>query len=83
MYKGIIFDEMQTNAFLAIAANEKLICENGMTDGVFERRTCRMPSQWFAEMIFEQFTVAGAVYVDPYTYRCLDGELIEKGIIRG
>lgn len=81
MYKGIVLDKMQTNAFLAIAANEKLICENGMTDGVFERRTRHMPSKWFAEMILEQFTVAGAVYVDPHTYRCLDGELIEKRII--
>ena len=32
-------------------------------------------------MILEQFIVAGAVYVDPVTYRCIDGELIEKEII--
>lgn len=32
-------------------------------------------------MILEQFIVAGAVYVDPFTYRCIDGELIEKEII--
>lgn len=81
MYKGIVLDKTQTNAFLAIAANEKLICENGVTDGVFESRTQHMPSKRLAEMIFEQFAVAGAVYVDPHTYQCLDGELIEKGII--
>lgn len=81
MYKGIVLDEIQTDAFLSIAANEKLICEKGMTDGVFDRRTHRVPSHWFAEMILEQFAVAGAVYVDPFTYRCLDGELIEKEII--
>lgn len=81
MYKGIVLDKAQTDAFLAIAANEKLICEKGMTDGVFDKRTHRIPSHWFAQMILEQFTVAGAVYVDPFTYRCLDGELIENGII--
>ena len=39
-----------------------------------------MSVAWFARMIFEQFTVAGAVYVDPFTYKCMDGELIEKEI---
>lgn len=81
MYKGIVLDKMQRNASLAMAANENLICEKGMTDGVFKMVTCRMPSYWAAEMILEQFTVAGAVYVDPFTYRCLDGKLIENGII--
>lgn len=81
MYKGIVLDEMQRNAFLSMAAQEGLICEKGMTDGVFEKVTCYTPSSWFARMIIEQFTVAGTVYVDPFTYSCMDGELIEKGII--
>ena len=81
MYKGIVLDTVQTAAFLAMAANEKLICERGMTDGVFDKWTHHMPSYWFAEMILEQFTVAGAVYIDPFIYQCLDGELVEKGII--
>lgn len=81
MYKGIVLDKMQTDAFLSMAAQEGLICEKGMTDGVFDMVTRHMPSAWFAQMILEQFTVAGAVYVDPFTYGCMDGELIEKGII--
>lgn len=81
MYKGIVLDRMQRNAFLSMAAQEGLICEKGMTDGVFETVTHYTPSLWFARMILEQFTVAGAVYVDPFTYRCIDGELIEKKII--
>lgn len=81
MYKGIVLDEMQRNAFLSMAAQEGLICEKGMTDGVFDMVTRHTPSSWFARMILEQFTVAGAVYVDPFTYGCMDGELIEKKII--
>ena len=81
MYKGIVLDKMQRNAFLSMAAQEGLICEKGMTDGVFDTVTHYTPSLWFARMILEQFTVAGAVYVDPFTYRCMDGELIEKEII--
>lgn len=81
MYKGIVLDEMQRNAFLSMAAQEGLICEKGMTDGVFDMVTRYTPSLWYARMILEQFTVAGAVYVDPFTYRCMDGELIEKEII--
>lgn len=81
MYKGIVLDKMQRNAFLSMAAQEGLICEKGMTDGVFDMVTCHTPSSWFARMILEQFTVAGTVYVDPFTYGCMDGELIEKKII--
>lgn len=81
MYKGIVLDKIQTNAFLSMAAQEGLICEKGMTDGVFDMVTHYTPSLWFARMILEQFTVAGAVYVDPFAYRCMDGELIEKEII--
>lgn len=81
MYNGIVLDEMQRNAFLSMAAQERLICEKGMTDGVFDMVTRHTPSSWFARMILEQFTVAGAVYVDPFTYGCMDGELIEKKII--
>lgn len=81
MYKGIVLDEMQRNAFLSMAAQEGLICEKGMTDGVFGRITRYTPSPWYARMILEQFTVAGAIYVDPFTYKCMDGELIEKDII--
>lgn len=81
MYKGIVLDEMQRNAFLSMAAQEGLICEKGMTDGAFDMVTRHTPSFWFARMILEQFTVAGAVYVDPFTYGCMDGELIEKKII--
>lgn len=81
MYKGIVFDDVQRNAFLSMAAQERLICEKGMTDGVFEAVTRHIPSSWFARVILEQFTVAATVYVDPYIYSCIDGELIEKGII--
>ena len=49
--------------------------------GLFDMRTCRMPSAILAQRVLEQFTVAGTVYVDPHTYKCMDGELIEKGII--
>ena len=81
MYKGIVLDKMQRNAFLSMAAHEGLICEKGKTDGVFDMVTRHTPSSWFARMILEQFTVAGTVYVDPFTYGCMDGELIEKKII--
>lgn len=81
MYKGIVLDKVQTNAFLSMAAQEGLICEKGMTDGVFDIMTHYTPSLRFAQMLLEQFTVAGAVYVDPFTYSCMDGELIEKEII--
>lgn len=81
MYNGIVFDKVQRNAFLSMAAYEGLICEKGMTDGVFDMVTRSSPSYGYTRMILEQFTVAGSVYVDPYIYKCLDGELIEKGII--
>ena len=81
MYKGIVLDKMQRNAFLSMAAQEGLICEKGKTDGVFDMVTHHTPSLWFARMILEQFTVAGAIYVDPFTYGCMDGELIEKKLI--
>lgn len=81
MYKGIVLDEIQRNAFLSMAAQEGLICEKGMSDGVFDMLTRYKPSLSFARMILEQFIVAGAVYVDSFTYGCMDGELIEKKII--
>lgn len=81
MYKGIVLDKVQTNAFLSMAAQEGLICEKGMTDGVFDTATHYVPTLRFAQMILEQFIVAGAVYVDPFTYGCMDGVLIEKEII--
>ena len=81
MYKGIVLDKVQTNAFLSIAAQEGLICEKGKTDGVFGSMTQYTPSLRFARMVLEQFIVAGAVYINPFTYKCMDGELIEKGII--
>ncbi len=81
MYKGIVLDEVQRKAFLSMAAQEGLICEKGITDGVFDMMTRYKPSLSFAQMILEQFTVAGAVYVDPFTYGCMDGELIEQKII--
>ena len=81
MYKGIVLDKVQTNTFLSMAAQEGLICEKGKTDGVFGTVTQYTPSLRFARMVLEQFIVAGAVYVDPFTYGCMDGELIENGII--
>lgn len=81
MYKGIIFDSVQRNAFLSIAAREGLICENGFTDGVFDRVTCHNPSSTLQQTVLEQFTIAGAVYIDPFIYKCMDGELIQNGII--
>ena len=81
MYKGIVLDKVQTNTFLSMAAQEGLICEKGKTDGVFRTVTQYTPSLRFARMVLEQFIVAGAVYVDPFTYGCMDGELIENGII--
>lgn len=32
MYKGIVLDKMQRNAFLSMAAQEGLICENGLSE---------------------------------------------------
>ena len=81
MYKGIVLNEIQRNAFLSMAAQEGLICEKGMTDGVFDKITHSTPSFQCAKMLLEQFAVAGAVYVDPFIYRCMDGEMIEKKII--
>lgn len=81
MYKGIVLDKVQTNAFLSMAAQEGLICEKGITDGVFGMVTRCTPSLRSARRILEQFIVAGAVYIDPFTYGCMDGELIEKEII--
>lgn len=81
MYKGIVLDKVQTNTFLSMAAQEGLICEKGKTDGVFQAVTQYTPSLRFARMVLEQFIVAGAVYVNPFTYGCMDGKLIENGII--
>lgn len=82
MFHGIVFNEVQRNAFLAMAARDKLICEKGFTDGVYKSRTCRLPSYGPSTTnILRQFLLAGAVYVDPFTYECLDGELIDSGII--
>ena len=81
MYNGIVLNETQQNAFLSIAASEGLICENGMTDGIFRSRTESTPSHQLVMNVFEQFMVSGTVFVDPFTYKCLAGELIEKGII--
>jgi len=81
MYKGIILSEIQRDAFLAVAHYDGLICEKGETDGVYRRRTARQPEYPLLKRVFEQFVVAGKVYVDPFTYKCLDGELIEQEII--
>lgn len=81
MYKGIILTEAQERAFLSIANSEQLIYENGETDGVYRRLVNANPSYQFANKIFEQFMVAGTVYVNPFTYKNLAGELIEKKII--
>ncbi len=81
MYKGIVLDEVQRNAFLSMAAQEGLICEKGMTDGIFDMVTHSTPSLQSAKMLLEQFTVSGAVYIDPFVYGCMDGELIEKKIL--
>lgn len=81
MHKGIVLRETQRNAFLAMAAQEGLICENGETDGVFGEMTKQIPSLQLAQQIFEMLIVSGAVYVDPFVYKCMDGELIEKEII--
>ena len=81
MYKGIIFDSVQRDAFLSIAAREGLICEKGFTDGVFDKVTCHNPSSTLQQTVLEQFTIAGAVYIDPFIYKCMDGELIQNGII--
>ena len=81
MYKGIVLDKMQEKAFLSIAANEGLICEKGMSDGLYKAFINFIPSYQLAEEIFKQFVIAGAVYIDPYTYKYLDGELIEKKVI--
>lgn len=82
MYKGIVFHNMQLRAFLSIAAQEGLICENGITDGVYDELTKYHPSYMFAQNILEQFCVAGTVYMDSAIFRCFDGELIDKGIIK-
>lgn len=82
MYKGIVLHEMQLKAFLSIAAQEGLVCENGFTDGVFSRLTKYQPSYAFAKTILEKFCVAGSIYVNPYVYRVLDGKLIEEELIK-
>lgn len=82
MYNGIVFNEIQRNAFLSIAANENLICEKGMSDGIYKRITQYCPSYQFTKEIFEQFIVAGTIYIDPFVYKFLDGDLIEKEIIK-
>lgn len=81
MYNGIVLDKVQRNAFLSMAAYEGLICEKGMTDGVYDKITHCLPLYDRAQMLLEQFTVSGSVYVDPFIYKCLDGELIEKEFI--
>lgn len=81
VYKGIVLSAAQTDAFLAIANDEKLICEKGCSDGIYQKRTARLPGLLRANEVLEQFVVAGKIYVDPVTYRYLDGQLIEKGII--
>ena len=81
VYKGIVLSAAQTDAFLAIANDEKLICEKGCSDGIYQKRTARLPDLFRANEVLEQFVVAGKIYVDPVTYRYLDGQLIEKGII--
>lgn len=81
MYKGIIFDKAQTKTFLSMAAQEGLICEKGITDGVYRMFTGDKPSFHSGQSILEQIVVSGAVYIDPFLYNCLDGELIETGFI--
>lgn len=81
MYKGIVLNEVQRNAFLSIAANEGLICEKGVSDGIYRNVTQFNPSHQLVEEIFNQFVVAGVIYIDPFVYKYLDGELIEKEII--
>lgn len=82
MYKGIVLDKIQTNAFLSIAANENLICEKGISDGIYQEVTQFIPTYQLATNIYEQLVVAGTIYVDPFIYKFLDGELIEKDIIK-
>lgn len=81
MYKGIVLNEVQRNAFLSIAANEGLICEKSVSDGIYRNVTQFNPSHQLAEEIFNQFVVAGVIYIDPFIYKYLDGELIEREII--
>lgn len=82
MYKGILFHEMELRAFLSIAAQEGLICENGLTDGVYDKMTKSRRTYELTRNILEQFCVAGTVYMDPAIIWVFDGELIEKGIIK-
>ena len=81
MYKGVVLHEMQLKAFLSIAAQEELICEKGISDGVFNSLTKYKPTYTFGKAILEKFCVAGTIYVDPYIYRVLDGKMIEQGLI--
>lgn len=81
MYRGIVLDKIQRNTFLSMAAQDKLIYAKGQTDGVFDMVTRQVPLLKSSQIILEQLMVAGAVYVDPFIYGCMDGELIEKGII--
>lgn len=81
MYNGIVLDEIQRNAFLSIAAYEGLICEKGMSDGIYQKVTQYSPSYQLTKDILEHFVVAGTIYIDPITYKYLDGELIESGMI--
>lgn len=82
MYSGIVFSNYQTKAFLSMAAREGLICEKGETDGVFNKLTRAIVPNTKSMAIREQLCVAGTVYIDPFIYRCMDGELIQNGIIR-
>lgn len=81
MYNGTVFNELQELSFLSIAANECLISERGISDGLFDKIKNSMPSYPLAQKLLERFCVAGKVYINPSIFRFLEGELIDREII--
>lgn len=81
MYSGAMFTDIQERAFLSIAANEGLISEREISDGLFDEIKRNVPSYPFAQKILEKFCVAGRIYISPFTYHFLEGELVDRNII--
>lgn len=81
MYNGTVFTDIQERAFLSIAANEGLISERGISDGLFDSIKQTVPSFTLAQKLLEKFCVAGKVFISPFIFKFLEGELVDREII--
>lgn len=52
---------------------------NGRDELEIPDKATQICSLQLAQEIFELLVISGTVYVDPFIYKCIDGELIEKG----